>query len=467
MPPDFSFESLKRRLLAGSDRLPASEHVSPEVVTAALASENLRRKAGFSIPRIDGAAMRPDPAPEPRWPPAGLGAALKHILSGMYLPALPEYLDHLRAQGFDIPHEYLPALLDHLARTPASAERCRPLPGARAAWLMAQHPVWKDLYAWETADFFHLAGDDRERLFRLTRRTDPGKAGGWLEACWHEESAKQKRRFLNILEIGLGEADLPLLERACADKQREVRHDAARLCARLRTGTVYETYRSFVRENLRGEGLLARRMQGVTLEQLAPAAYFTEDAAKAQLPVEVLRLLLTTLHAGDWVHDLEFGTPEAFFAQLDPLVTLPWAMEGLLLHNDEAGTRALFDWLGKNHAPECWSAPALYRLACRFPEHTGNPGWQGNLKAGVFYEVLAALNEPWPDGLFLRLLQSMVLRYPRGEDLTHLQAALQTASWHAPAVSARKALQTLPPEMRSARELLRLEDVLVFRGQFA
>lgn len=468
MEKKLPYEALKRRLLAGSDRLPTTEQMPEQEVTAALAMENLRRKAGFSIPRLADVATQPELAPEGKYPGPELGRALKHILSGVYLPALPEYLDHLRSQGLDLPPEYLPAFFEYLRRVPDVAERCYPLPGTRATWLLAQNPKWKALFAWTETDFFRAKSDDRRRLLRVARRTDPAKATAWLETCWNEESAKQKRQFLGDLAIGLSLSDLPLLELALNDKSREVRFDAVLLCSKMRVCSAYEHFRTFAAKHLAGEGALAFRMQQVALENFAPLVYFTPEVAGAHLPMEATRMLLLTVHSDDLCTALRLPSAAALFDTLDPATTLPFAVEGFILHGNAEGAMFLMDWLTPGKAPELWASPSFYRLMCLFPTMTAHAHWRPEaMRYGVFWEILAKHEQPWDERLLPLLLQTMTMVVPRGEDLARLHNALLAASWYAPAVSGRKALSVLPPEMRSSREMLKLEDVLIFRQLLA
>lgn len=467
MEKKLSYEALKRRLLAGSDRLPTTQQMPAQEVTAALASENLRRRAGFSVPRLADVATKPELAPEGKFPGPELSRALKHILSGVYLPALPEYLEHLRSRELDLPPEYLPAFFEYLRRVPDVVERCYPLPGTRAVWLMAQNPKWKDLFAWAEADFFRAKSDDRRRLFRVTRWTSPAKATSWLETCWNEESVKQKCQFLGDLEIGLSLSDLPLLELALNDKSREVRFDALLLCAKLRVCSAYEHFRTFAAKHLAGEGNLAIRMQQVALEDFAPLVYFTPEIASAHLPREALSLLLHVVHTDDLCTALKLPSVGALLETLDPAITLPHAVEGLILHGNAEGATSLMDWLTPDKAPELWTSPSFYHLMCLFPNMTAHANWRPEaIKPAVLWEVLAKHEQSWDERFLPLLLQTMTMVVPRGEDVVRLHNAIQTASWYAPAVSGRKALSVLPPEMRSSREMLKLEDVLIFRGLF-
>lgn len=461
-------ESLIRRLLVGSDRLPAHEQLPATTVTAALAAENLRRRAGFALLRLENVASKPVPASEGNFPGTELGKALKHILSGVYLPALPEYLDHLREQALDVPPEYLPDLLDFLLRNTAVAERCYPLPGVRALWLVAQNPKWKTLYDWANADFFRAKADERMRLLRTTRLADPGKALSWLQTTWSEESAKQKRLFLGVLENGLSTSDLPLLELAWDDKNREVRFGALLLSAKLRVGSAYAQFRNFAARRLLDQGSFVHKMLQVTLEDFAPLVYFSPEETSAHLPGEALRLLLLTVHADDLCTDLQLPSTAALFETLDPATALSFAVEGLFLHENEACAMELMDWLAPDKAPELWFFPSFYRLICLFPEMAAHANWRSEaVKPGVLWEVLAAHEKPWPESLLPLLLQTMTMNVPRGDDGVHFQGALSKAAWYAPAISGRKALSVLPAEMRSSREMLKLEDVLVFRKLLA
>jgi hypothetical protein len=441
-----SYDELLRLLLAGAERLlPASETAVPTELAGGLAAEHLRRRAGFRVQK----RAAPPPAPEEGTPGPAWSAAVANALRERYLPALPEVLDALHRRGLPVPHEHLPELLERLVRLPDLAERCYPLPGARAAWLAAQHPRWKHAFDWVEGDFFRMKTQERFRLFRLRRRQQPLEAVGWLERCWDQESEKAKTAFLEALETGLSAADLPLLDRAANDPARAVRHAALHTAAPLRAGAAYAAL-------LGARGLLHGR--DVDAADTAALHRFVDTPAAAD-PYPALRmLLLRTLHPAD----ASAGAPYGAWLQGLPPSEQAAAVAGATRHTDPDATASVATLLATLPPDNAlWSAPELYRLppAVLLPlEH--------HVDARALWAALAERRRPWPSGRFA-LLVRVLATIPPERPTPLLAEALQNAAWYAPAAESRPLLSALPAAWRAQHNVLELEDALIFRANVA
>ncbi|GAA6525552.1 DUF5691 domain-containing protein [Intrasporangium sp. DVR] len=159
-----------------------------------------------------------------------------------------------------VPHSLLPSLLD-LA---TSARELRgPTAGVldqRGRWLAAQRRDWSwvpEALAGATAasaasrltesEWAHLPSSARLPVLTLVRSDDPAAARALVESTWRSDSARDRTAHLEVLRVGLGPDDEPLLERALDDRSAGVRDlavilldalpgsaRAARMAARLR-----------------------------------------------------------------------------------------------------------------------------------------------------------------------------------------------------------------------------------------
>ncbi|CAL9461969.1 DUF5691 domain-containing protein [Streptomyces sp. Tu 3180] len=261
--PD-AWEDLVTTALLGTDRrTPAGCAPGPEAPVALLdaaAAATVRRRAGLRPAR---AARRPEPAPEDPRPPLPPAAArrLTLLLSDRpgasgggrrgtapdLMELLPQWLAAANARGFAAPPAALPALLDAArGRTDLRPAALR-FAGPRALWLARLNPDWR--FALRSARGASVPGPDDpegiERLWReglfaervalLTalRSREPAAARDLLATTWATERAEDRLMFVDSLRTGLGPDDEPFLERALADRSRNVRSTAAELLSAL------------------------------------------------------------------------------------------------------------------------------------------------------------------------------------------------------------------------------------------
>ena len=177
--------------------------------------------------------------------PAAAGARLLRILSDGGVPGgaqiaqeiLAQWLTLAAAHGGYVPPEALPALLDAGRRNGSIRGALGKVAGQRGAWLAAMREDWRWLLdqapAGSSSDWDTGSAGERLAYLLQLRRTDPAAARTLLETAWPGESSEDRARFLGALEIGLEEADDPLLEQALDDRRREVREAALELLHRL------------------------------------------------------------------------------------------------------------------------------------------------------------------------------------------------------------------------------------------
>ncbi|MGV9340918.1 DUF5691 domain-containing protein [Streptomyces sp. NPDC003688] len=258
-----SWDDLLTTALLGTDRRPAPTNnegrQAPLALLDAAAMATVRRRAGL---RAGPSAPRPEPAPEDPRPPLPSRAArrLTALLADRsgagtrrgstpdLTELLPQWLAAANAHGYAPPPHLLPALLDAArGRTdlrPAALE----FAGPRALWLARLNPDWR--FARRAApggSALPGPGDSEavrqlwqeglfaERVAVLTavRSHAPSEARELLESTWPTEHAEDRLMFLDSLRANLSADDEPFLERALADRSRNVRATAAELLSAL------------------------------------------------------------------------------------------------------------------------------------------------------------------------------------------------------------------------------------------
>ncbi|MER5659666.1 DUF5691 domain-containing protein [Streptomyces mirabilis] len=265
-PVGGSWEELVTMALLGTERRPppvwAAGREAPVALLDAAAVETLRRRAGVRAAR---AAARPEPAapdPRPALPPAaarrlttlladraGTGGGGRRGTAPDLMELLPQWLALANARGFAPPPETLPALLDAARGRTDLRPAALAFAGPRALWLARLNPDWRFALRSLPGGGTALPGPEdpgraqqlwqeglfAERVALLTsiRAQDPGAARELLATTWATERAEDRLMFLDSLRSGLCAADEPFLERALADRSRNVRATAAELLSAL------------------------------------------------------------------------------------------------------------------------------------------------------------------------------------------------------------------------------------------
>ncbi|MFI1411633.1 DUF5691 domain-containing protein [Streptomyces sp. NPDC020707] len=252
-------------LLGTTRRTPSgvtSRRDAPTALLDAAAVETVRRRAGM---RPGRAAARVEPVAEdtrPPLPPAaarrltmlladrpGAGSSGRRGAAPDLKELLPQWLATANRQGFAAPPQALPALLDAARGRTDIRPAVLAFAGPRALWLARLNADWRFalraapgggavLPGSEEPERMHALWEEglfaeRVALLAAVRAQDAGAARDLLAGTWASERAEDRLMFLDSLRTGLSAADEPFLERALADRSRNVRATAAELLSAL------------------------------------------------------------------------------------------------------------------------------------------------------------------------------------------------------------------------------------------
>ncbi|WP_404192868.1 DUF5691 domain-containing protein [Streptomyces tauricus] len=252
-------------LLGTTRRTPpgvTSRRDAPTALLDAAAVETVRRRAGM---RPGRAAARIEPAAvdsRPALPPAaarrltmlladrpGAGSGGRRGTAPDLMELLPQWLATANRRGFAAPPQALPALLDAARGRTDIRPAVLAFAGPRALWLARLNADWRFALRAAPGGGAVLPGPEepervralwgeglfaeRVALLAAVRAQDAEAARDLLAGTWASERAEDRLMFLDSLRTGLCAADEPFLERALADRSRNVRATAAELLSAL------------------------------------------------------------------------------------------------------------------------------------------------------------------------------------------------------------------------------------------
>ncbi|MFI1480717.1 DUF5691 domain-containing protein [Streptomyces sp. NPDC020747] len=260
-------ELVTAALLGTARRTPSGVPAGREAPTALLdaaAVETVRRRAGM---RPGRAAARVEPTaadPRPLLPTAaarrlamlladrpgtGSGSGGRRGSAPDLMELLPQWLTTANLRGFAPRPEALPALLDAARGRTDLRPAVLAFAGPRALWLARLNADWRFALRSTPGGGAALPGPEEpdrirelweeglfaERVALLSgiRARDAAAARDLLATTWATERAEDRLMFLDSLRMGLCAADEPFLERALADRSRNVRATAAELLSAL------------------------------------------------------------------------------------------------------------------------------------------------------------------------------------------------------------------------------------------
>ncbi len=241
-----NWDELVRRLLLGTDQLPAEElqtsdapadeaPESHQQLLEMVGVTQILRQGARQLPTLNEAL--PSPAPEAALAPCSWRSVqhLQAILDGHHQPALPEFAQLLKKHQKQLPHETLPNLLEQCREQPELWQLIEPILGTRGRWLLQQHPHWSALLPSTAALESWPLATGKEQLALLTayRREDPEAARQSLTDHWLELDHKAQGRILPALAEGLTSNDETFLDHCRLAKRKNVRSVAADLLASL------------------------------------------------------------------------------------------------------------------------------------------------------------------------------------------------------------------------------------------
>lgn len=337
-----SWDELVAAALIGTDRRPVEADAppgSPEALEATLGGRGAEDRllvaaAAWTVARRAGAQAGAPQAVEPvaadGRPLCSAAAASRLELLLEVRELVDEWLGLADRAGVRPPPELAPALLDYAEARPERQAAVLGALGPLAPWLAAREPRWA--YALPAEDEVWKTGtpDQRQALLRRRRQEDPEAARALIASTWAEETWEDREAFLGELELGLGDADEPLLETALQDRRKPVRDVAAALLARLPRSAFAARAAAAARPLLRvedGELVVTlpeaegrgRRSERLTA-MIAAAPLSTWDMGMIALPVR--DDLAAAVHAG-WVEAALNQRDEAWGRALGLLELLP------------------------------------------------------------------------------------------------------------------------------------------------
>ncbi|MFJ6573098.1 DUF5691 domain-containing protein [Streptomyces sp. NPDC091292] len=263
---DASWDELVTAALLGTERRRPAVAVegrsAPAALLDAAAVQTVRRRAGLRPAPAAPPLERAAPDRRPALPPAagrrlsllladrhGTGSGGRRGTAPDLTELLPQWLTTANSLGYAAPPELLPALLDAARGRTDLRPQVLAFAGPRALWLARLNPDWRfALRATpgggtalpapeETAEVERLWQEglfaERIALLGAVRARDADAARDLLGSTWPTERAEDRLMFLDSLRTGLGAQDEPFLERALADRSRNVRATAAELLSAL------------------------------------------------------------------------------------------------------------------------------------------------------------------------------------------------------------------------------------------
>jgi hypothetical protein len=224
--------------------------------------QTVRRRAGLRPAPSAPLPARATPDARPALPTAaayrlalllavrpGTGGEVRRGTSPDLMELLPQWLSAANSRGFAAPPHLIPALLDAARARTDLRPQVLTFTGPRALWLARLNPDWKfALRATPGGGTVLPAPEDTEEVRRLweeglfaervalltaLRAQDPAAARDLLVSSWPAERAEDRLMFLDSLHLGLRDDDEPFLERALADRSRNIRAIAAELLSAL------------------------------------------------------------------------------------------------------------------------------------------------------------------------------------------------------------------------------------------
>jgi len=339
-----SWDELVAAALIGTDRRPVEAEAPPGSPAALAATLNGRAAedrllvaaAAWTVARRAGAragaATTVEPVAEDPRPVCSAAAASRLELLLEVRELVEEWLELAARAGVRPPPELAPALLDAGEARPERQAAVLHAVGPLGPWLGAREPRWA--YALPADDSVWKTGtpDQRQALLRRRRRETPDVARDLLASTWDEETWEDREAFLGELELGLSDADEPLLEAALGDRRKPVRDVAAELLSRLPRSAFAARAAASARALLRvedGEIVVTlpdsegrgRRSERLTA-MIAAAPLSTWDVAMVTMPVR--DDLRRAVHAG-WIEAAINQRDEAWGRALGLLELLPHA----------------------------------------------------------------------------------------------------------------------------------------------
>jgi len=155
---------------------------------------------------------------------------LKEVLHAEAPQLLGYWLQHCSEKEQLFPPYFIPSLFSTARQEKGLQEMAIRCSGKRGEWISGLNENW-NFYQSETAEERWQTGtaEQRRTVLKEIRQKDPVTGSGWLQQTWVTEDAATKLSFLEVLQTGLSEADLPFLESLQHEKSKKVKEEAINL----------------------------------------------------------------------------------------------------------------------------------------------------------------------------------------------------------------------------------------------
>jgi len=231
LSPPLHLRALAASAVIGSGRSGGGT-VTPQQLLTQAAASGLRARAGRKAGVFSGGIVLCPPESQPV---AGgpMMATLLRLMGDPDAALIDEWAGLAKAKGVRVAEATVPAVLDWWSRQPHRSDVVFEVLGVRAGWLASLNPAWRKPVAGgeipANGDDVWQTGTPPERTALLTtvRSQDPRRALALVQATWKNDGADERRRFVEVLRVGLSMDDEPFLEAALDDKSKLVRRAAA------------------------------------------------------------------------------------------------------------------------------------------------------------------------------------------------------------------------------------------------
>ncbi|PFG34207.1 DUF5691 domain-containing protein [Sanguibacter antarcticus] len=505
-----------RRAALTPSRLPAP---TTEDTTGADDATDVRRRRPASI------------SPDDVAPPVSRAAArrLDDLLSGSRRDAdalLVHWLRTAAQRGLRAPADRLPALLDWAARTTTPADLL-PVLGERGRWLATHQKRWRRTLtvddgpgtdstdstdATDGADlstdapvqapsdqtWTHGTPHERQVWFRALRRAAPESARTALLALdWNRQDGETRLALVVALSQGLCLADEEVLDRALADRRKDVRAAAARLLVQIPDGRFQTQAAARALACIRVEhpprpSLVARRPAPRIVVTLPDAddptpwpAGMLETPRGTGARAWLLRHLVEAAPVRLWSQHTGL-TPDALVAlpvadDLSEEVHLGWA-QAAVRDGDQTWARALapttfgslyIDLLRLLPLEERVAHVVATLVADTVDGPSGRPAKAGSDEPTTGRRLidassaLASVAGPWPAEMTAAVVRWLATSPAHGWDHGAItrQAARDLPDDAATEARVRAAAADVPPDNPRHQTILSLADTLLYRRQ--
>jgi hypothetical protein len=337
----------------GTNRFGGQQNAADALLTDAAVS-GIQARAGWRPRTHAGRLPRCPDEDRPLAPPAAR-ATLLRLLAEPDPALLEEWAALALSHDVRVDAATVPLVLEWWVRQTRRSETIFAVLGQHGRWLASLNPDWRKPVATadvpDDADDSWQTGTSAERLALLTsvRRADPARARALVEATWQNDSADDRRQFLDALIEQRSMEDEPFLEIALDDRSKTVRRRAAGVLALIPGSRLRQRVSDVAKTIITVETSSRLLGKGVRKIVLAPpesfASQWERDGIEQRPPAGLgerawwLRQILARADLSVWT-SLTGLTPDTVLASLKDDDFAPDAIQALIAAASSAGDTA-------------------------------------------------------------------------------------------------------------------------------